>query len=88
MYIETSCILLWYFVGDSATSGSESCIDRETELSSKPQSRPSSGRRAEAKTPDGDGKCDTHHTASAVRRKDQHMKKEDELTDGGARSVT
>ena len=56
-------------------------IDDEIVTLSKPRSRPSSGRRAESKKSEDDVHSTSHRTASAGRRKGQHVKADDESID-------
>ena len=62
-------------------------VNNDNAPSSKPRSRPSSGRRAETRTPDEDGRSPSHRTASAGRRKGKQVKKDDETIDDSIKCV-
>ena len=70
------------FSGEDGLKGESAPeVDDDIASLSKPRSRPSSGRRAEAKQAADDGHSASSHTASAGRRRGKHVKKDDELID-------
>jgi len=74
---------IWLPGEDSLKGESTLDVDGDIASISKPRSRPSSGRRAEAQQAADDGHPASIRTASAGRRKGKHVKKDDELIDDG-----
>ena len=66
---------------------SECNLDSDNAIAPLPvsRSRPSSGRRAEAKISDNVDNSMSRRTASAGRRKGQHVKNDDKLIDDAIR---